>query len=380
LNKTQPSRPTLNRRGFLGLLAAAGTTAAFGHVLFTYAPWLDYNEQVERTWDTPFQMESTPSAQARELIRYATLAPNGHNTQPWQFTAEGDTICILPDDFRRLAVVDPHDRALWISLGCALENLVIAAQSAGYESEITYPTPGAHYYISVQLRQTTVAGSNPLFDAIPDRQNTRSPYDGRPVPSADLERIESIPTEAGISLRVFTAADQIEAILEYIKAGDQRQYGDQAFIDELVHWIRFNKPEAFRTLDGLYTRCSGNPEIPRWLGRLFVTTSSAGQQAQTDERNVRSSSGLLVLVSEQDDKRDWIDTGRVYERLALTLTTLGIKCAFLNQPIEVAELRAEFQSYLDLGTAQPQLLMRFGYAEPMPHSLRRPIEQVIRQP
>jgi hypothetical protein len=85
----------------------------------------------------------------------------------------------------------------------------------------------------------------------------------------------------------------------------------------------------------------------------------------------------LVIVSDQDDKRAWIDTGRVYERLALTLTTLNIKSAFLNQPIEVAELRSEFQSYLGLGPAQPQLLMRFGYAEPMPRSLRRPVKEIL---
>jgi hypothetical protein len=183
--------------------------------------------------------------------------------------------------------------------------------------------------------------------------------------------------EAGISIRAFTATDQREAILEYVKEGDRRQYGDQAFVDELLAWLRFNKPEAFRTLDGLYTRCTGNPEVPRWLGRLFVTTSSAGQQAQTDEKNLRSSSGLFVIVAEQDDKQHWIGTGRTYERLALTLTTLKIKSAFLNQPIEVADLRSEFQSYLAIGAAQPQLLMRFGYADPMPHSLRRPVEQIL---
>ena len=67
----------------------------------------------------------------------------------------------------------------------------------------------------------------------------------------------------------------------------------------------------------------------------------------------------------------------MYERLALTLTVLKIKSAFLNQPLEVADLRSEFQSYLNIGTAQPQLLMRFGYADPMPHSLRRPVEQIL---
>jgi hypothetical protein len=56
---------------------------------------------------------------------------------------------------------------------------------------------------------------------------------------------------------------------------------------------------------------------------------------------------------------------------------LNIKSAFLNQPIEVAELRSQFQSALGLGASLPQLLVRFGYADAMPRSLRRPVEQVL---
>jgi hypothetical protein len=49
----------------------------------------------------------------------------------------------------------------------------------------------------------------------------------------------------------------------------------------------------------------------------------------------------------------------------------------LNQPIEVPDVRGQFQRAIGLGNALPQLLVRFGYANPMPRSLRRPIEQVL---
>jgi hypothetical protein len=72
-----------------------------------------------------------------------------------------------------------------------------------------------------------------------------------------------------------------------------------------------------------------------------------------------------------------VRTGQVYERMALKMTSLNIKSAFLNQPIEVAEVRGQFQSAIGLGDALPQLLVRFGHAAPMPRSLRRPVEQVL---
>ncbi|MEW5961151.1 MAG: twin-arginine translocation signal domain-containing protein, partial [Chloroflexota bacterium] len=121
--KTHP-RPILSRRSFLKLLATGSVTIAGGYVLSEYAPWLDYEGQVEQTL-RPFAKEATMSAQMLELIRYATLAANGHNTQPWKFAVKENEIEIQPDYTRRLPVVDPHDRELWISLGCALENLLV---------------------------------------------------------------------------------------------------------------------------------------------------------------------------------------------------------------------------------------------------------------
>jgi hypothetical protein len=155
------------------------------------------------------------------------------------------------------------------------------------------------------------------------------------------------------------------------------QYADPAFIDELIFWLRFNKKEALSTMDGLYSRCSGNPEVPRWLGKSFVSGTKPEQQADADAKKLRSSSGAFVISSETDDKTGWIRTGQVYERIALLMTTLNIQSAFLNQPIEMKEVRSQFQQALGLGNSMPQLLVRFGYADPLPHSLRRPVGQVL---
>ncbi len=179
-----------------------------------------------------------------ELVWMATLAASGHNTQPWKFAIKDNEIEIHPDYSRRLPIVDPHDRELWMSLGCALENLLIAVRADGYAPEVTYPDP-TRDFIRVRLAADTVKTS-PLLAAIPLRQNTRSEYDGQLI-----------------------------------------------------------------------------------------------------------------------------------NGLALQMTALDLKSAFLNQPIEVANIRGQFQSAVGLGDALLQLLIRFGYGKSMPRSLRRAVEQVI---
>jgi len=372
MDKTQ-SHPTLSRRDFLKLTVAAGAVAVGGHLLDAYAPWLNDEEQAALT-RKPFAQEDVMSQPLVEIVRYATLAANGHNTQPWKFATRQDGIEIHPDYSRHLPVVDPENRELWISLGCALENLLLAARAAGYAPAVAYPD--ADEIIRVQLAPDTPQ-ANPLFDAIPLRQTTRSIYDGRPVSSADLDTLQSLPLEPGVTLRFLSTPTEMETALEYVNAGNLRQYADRAFVNELISWLRFNKKEAMATLDGLYSRCSGNPTVPRWLGRMFVGGMKPQQQADADAEKLRSSAGVVIIASDTDDKAAWVRAGQVYERLSLQMTALHVKSALLNQPIEVAELRNQFQSAFNLDAHLPQLLARFGYADPLPKSLRRPVEQIL---
>jgi hypothetical protein len=366
MTNTQPRH--ISRRQFLKLLGAGSAALAGGYVLNEFSPWINYSGQADQAWS------AKENDSMRRIIHYATLAANGHNTQPWKFANRGNAIEIHPDPSRELKIVDPQHRELWISLGCALENLLLSARALGYAAEVAYPDSADLIRVSLTADSPQ---TSPLFDAISVRQNTRSEYDRIAIPSADLDKIQSLPLEPGVSLRFFTVAKQIETLGEYVNQGNLSQYANPAFVDELIQWLRFNKKDALSTMDGLYSVCSGNPEVPGWLGRMFVATTKPQQQADLDAKKLRSSSAAVVIASESEDKSAWVRTGQVYQRLALQTTALGIKSAFLNQPIEVNELRSQFQSAAGLGAAMSQLLVRLGYAPAMPRSLRRPVEQVL---
>ncbi|MBN1372767.1 MAG: twin-arginine translocation signal domain-containing protein [Anaerolineaceae bacterium] len=362
----------MNRRDFIKLLAAASGTAAGGYLLATYAPWLDYDEAALEARSV-FE-ESSMDEPMRELIRYATMAANGHNAQAWKFAVAENEITLLPDQSRRQAVVDPEDRELWISLGCALENLLIAACAAGFDAEVDYPDEQESVRVKLEPGSPL---QGPLFEAIPLRQNTRSKYDGRPVAGEDFAKIEGLPLDPGVSLSFASTRERLTVAADAVYSSTLQQYADREFLDELIAWLRFTRKEAMATADGLFSRCSGNPEVPRWLGKRVVAGMKPQQQAQADADKMRSLAGAVVIASQEDEPAAWVRTGQVYERLALTLTSLGIQSAFLNQPIEVAGLRGEFQSAMGLGDALPQLLVRYGYGPALPRSLRRPVEQVL---
>jgi len=162
------------------------------------------------------QLSATPAGS--DLIRFATLAANGHNTQPWRFRETQKGIDILPDFRRRTPVVDPDDHHIFISLGCAAENLALAVAARGRGGEVAFDPAGDG---TVRVTRSTTSGPNTaLFDAIPARQSTRSDYDGAPVSLADLGLLGAAAAMPGVDLVLITQAAQIARIRDLVVAAN----------------------------------------------------------------------------------------------------------------------------------------------------------------
>lgn len=326
-----------------------------------------YDEAVRATW-APL-VDGGP----RELVRYATLAANSHNTQPWKFSIGDNRIAIAPDFARRCPAVDPDDHHLFVSLGCAAENLVQAAAASGLRAGVAVEGDT----IVIALEPAPPLRSD-LFDAIPRRQSTRAAYDGKPVPNASLRLLERAGTGNSVSVEVITDRSKIANILDYVVEGNTWQMRDKAFMDELKAWMRFSEADAVAAMDGLFSRSSGNPALPGWLAPLllsFVFTES-GENKKYRE-HIQSSSGIAVFVSDRNDKAHWIEVGRACQRFALQATALGLKLAFINQPVEVPKVRQQLATFLGTGGRMPDLVLRFGVGPDLPKSLRRSADKVI---
>jgi hypothetical protein len=316
-----------------------------------------------------------PAPLVRELVRCATLAPSSHNTQCWTFAQQGLGITIRPDLSRRCPAVDPDDHHVFVSLGCALENLAQAALAHGLHADARFDA--ASGAIQVALAPTP-AQATPLFQAIAARQCTRGDYDGKPLSVADLRLLEGAGTLPGVRLLLLTERPAMARVLAFVRQANTAQMADAAFVRELKSWIRFNAADAARTRDGLFSVSSGSPAVPDWLGQLaFGWLVTAEGENDKITRQVRNAAGLAVFVADRADKAHWLAVGRAYERFALQATALGIRNAFLNQPVEVAAVRSPFAAALGLAGQRPDLVVRFGRGPTLPASLRRPVASVM---
>jgi hypothetical protein len=362
-----------SRRDLLRLAALAGSGA-----LLPACGASGYDEAVAQTWRHAPAVPAEPLLLQRELVRYATLAANSHNTQPWRFALDGSTIVIQPDLARRTPAVDPDDHHLWVSLGCAAENLVLAAAAFGRRAEIEFDP---HTRLIRAFLEPMAAVRSPLFEAIPRRQCTRAEYDGQPLPATELRALGSTASGPGVQALLLVDRSRIDAVTEFVIQGNTAQMRDAAFVRELKQWIRFGEREALDARDGLFARSSGNPATPRWLGSMMFGWFFT-EKAENDRyaRQMRSSAGVAVFVARSARPAHWFEVGRAYQRFALLATSLGIRNAFVNPPVEVPALREQFAQWLGMEEARPNLVVRFGRGPLMPPSLRRPIDAVIGGP
>jgi nitroreductase len=368
--------PAVNKRTFL-LAGAGGVIAAVGAAAAISRSARNSAEDAYHAASAAARAGLAEPAGLKDIVRYATLAANGHNTQPWRFRISEDRVEIRPDLARRTPVVDPDDHHLFTSLGCATENLILAAGACGRPATPRFD-PANDGAVIVEFA-SGAAHASALFEAIPRRQSTRAEYDGRSVGTADLKLLSSAAAVVpGVDLILITERGQIDRVRDLVVAGNSAQMADAAFVAELKQWIRFNPRQALQTGDGLYSATSGNPTLPAWLGRrVFDFVFDAAAENEKYVRQLRGSAGVAVFVAHNSDREHWIRAGQACQRFALQATALGLKHAFLNQPVEVARLRPELAALVGMPGRRPDIVMRFGYGPALPYSPRRPVEAVL---
>lgn len=342
------------------------------------------NSNQDHTWalkDTDYPLGEPFAKQAEFLLRYATLAPSGHNTQPWMFEIGGDWIDVFTDRRRALPVVDPYDRELVISCGAAIGTLEIAATHFGFEPSVilSLDPQNADFLGRVDLSKTKTVqpDSSRLFAAITERRTTRARYSGDLPPQEVMDACAADAKAHGVGFDVFSAETKRREIADIVAEGDRIQFDDPSFRRELAAWVHSTR---LGSRDGMSGTGFGMPDILAPIARFVIRTFDLGNGiAAGDEKKIVDGTPLLgILSSANDDQESCLETGRALACVLLNLTAAGFTSSYLNQPIETAALRPKLKEIAGL-SGFPQILIRIGKAsEKQSPTVRRNVREVIR--
>lgn len=315
----------------------------------------------------------------RRLIKHAVFAPSSHNSQPWLFWLDDNQLDLIADRTRGLPVVDPFDRELTISCGAALDHLVVAGRHYGRQLAIDVCPDSGDDDLLARCR---IAGNltpdpidDELFAAIPHRRTSRTSFEDRVLPDSLEQRCIDIATEMGVNLTLITDSSTRSSIAGCVADADRLQFADPCFRRELASWVH-SRRGARR--DGMSGDGFGMPDILSPIGALVIRTFDLGDgvAASDQEKIVAGSPTLAVLSSPSDSVPHWLATGRALSRILLRLTAEGATASYLNAPIEVGTFQPRLRELAGCpGT--PQLLLRFGYSDPVSPTVRRDLDEVV---
>jgi nitroreductase len=306
------------------------------------------------------------------------LRPSTHNTQPWLFKIDDDTVELYADRMRALPVIDPDDRELTISCGAALLHLRIALRHFGYAGTIaTFPDsddPDLLARIRLGNKRDATIEEHALFDAIGKRRTNRHAFEKREVPETMLIALQEEAHAEGAWFYIVQGEEHRNAVADLIVLGDGMQWADKHFRRELALWAR---PSRSRNRDGIpaYALSFGDllSQASLRAGRTFRLDNG---KAASDRRLATGSPVLAVLGTDVDMTYDWLAAGQALARVLLYARSQGVWISFLNQAIEVPEVRLMLHNMIERG-GFPQLLLRMGYAPEVPATPRRSLSEVL---
>ena len=318
-----------------------------------------------------------------DILYHASLAPSGHNTQPWTVRLIGPGRFMLGSDSSRwLSAVDPQNREMLLSLGAFLENLIVAARSHAHDVryQVVAQSRTVHDVLEVELRR---AATTPFsLDKVKLRRTVRGNHLAKELSGDDLRTLTR-PLADRFAFYPRASADAKYLEESTFEANRVQAYRNDAQ-EELSRWIRWRDEDARRHRNGLTPESMEIAGFKGWFVRHFMSRESVMKRRFREQTldmvraQLRSYGGWIVLTSPDSTIPTLIETGRVFERMLLSVRERMIAIHPMSQILEEAPVHSEVAGRLRL-TGDLQFILRAGYVQryPDPVSLRMPLESFV---
>ncbi len=392
----------MQRRSFLKGAGVVTVTVVGGGV------WRAYDQGVFSVGEGPayepwkdWRKDSDDGALA--LVRAAILAASPHNTQPWLFKVTNSSIELYIDTQRNVGALDPYLREEHIGMGCALENLTLAAAVSSYQTTVTL-LPGKLGPIPTEPTPKLVARvdlapgkreASELYDAIPLRHTNRSAYlPQKPIPPAFIDALSRLADgENDVRIFLFTAEAERKKIVEISSAANDEVYSDPEVKRGSDRWIRIHWSDVQKFRDGLTIDAAGLPPIATGIAKmmpLWMLRWASTKTPKNGYSNLMLSAPLIGIIAVHDryDQEHCLRAGRMWQRAHLLATARGLAGRPCNEAVELIDhekmLGKQAKRAAMLGEIvgdpawQPTFVFYMGYPTLAARtSPRRPVEKVV---
>jgi hypothetical protein len=262
-----------------------------------------------------------------------------------------------------------------------LFHIRVALQYFGHAYHLeTFPEPNKPTFLArlvLGLHCETDTDDIVLFQAIPQRRTNRLAFRPDPVPPTLLSELQADAQREGAWAQAVLTEEARAAVADLVAAADRVQWANRHFRRELAAWLR---PNNHPGQDGIPGYAEGLTDFKSQVGPVVVRTFDLGKgQAAKDHDIALYSPALVVLGTDADTPEDWLRAGQALANVLLRARSEDVWASFLNQPIEVPDLRPRVAEAIGR-SGFPQILLRLGYGVEVPPTPRRALSKVLERP
>jgi hypothetical protein len=310
-----------------------------------------------------------PEEKIKFLLQYAILAPSTHNSQPWLFKIKEGFCEVYYDKNLRLPYADPEGRDLFISVGCAIENLIIASKYLDVFESIAFD----HYVDDNPIAIVKFKNLNtkklqpnlnfkPLTETILKRINARGIFQNKKV---DQEIINSILSRIKndnylldqIDVKFINSKEKIKKIASLTAQGIQKAYKDPLFRKEMSKWLHNSMTSKKEGLPGYALKVS---MILSFILPTLVRFKDLGNLlGKLNKKSINSAPLVCIINTSNENPYTWLQVGRLAERLMLEFNKHLYQTSIFVAAIEMGDSQKEVQNLLKTNK-KPQFLFVVG--------------------
>jgi hypothetical protein len=346
----------------------------------------------------------------RWIATMGTLAPSGHNNQPWLLRwREADSVLeCRHDPSRDLSVLDFELGGTWLAFGALVENVIMAARHLGFVAQATtWPDPGDPRLVcAVRLTPGAPGVTDPLLAQVPHRITNRRR--GTDIALSE-QAVAALHEACGEGrLQLLRTRPELAEVGALVGAGDRIAHLDPDTHPDVTGALLWTEDEVRARPDGLdvatleldATDLAGLRLAGQWRVMEALAHLGGGRALEDLSRGLITSSSAVGLVSVPGtDRNAYFAAGRAVQRTWLTATALGLAiqpvtvlpylfarldrgtgdCLAERSRTELAGLRPRFTRLFRTRPDHAEaFLFRISVAgPPTARSLRRPLEDVL---
>ena len=315
----------------------------------------------------------------RDAVRLACRAPSLHNSQPWRWVLDGNTIHLFADPGRVVRATDTSGREALMACGAVLDHFRVAMASVGYAANVDrFPNPNNHRHVaSIDFTPMTLVtdGHRQRAAAILQRRTDRLPFAA--PPDWDSLQLTLRDTVRSDRVRMDTVPDELRAELaEASQLTESLRLYDSSYHAELEWWTAPFELSAGIPESSLVSAAESDRVD---VGRVFPVTHHRERRPEVDEDHAK----VVVLSTYDDTPHSVLRCGELLSAVLLDATMVGLATCTLTHITELPASREIVAGLIGHSSQDitPQVLIRVGRAPSIedvpPPTPRRPVDEVF---